>query len=425
MLDDAPLPTRYDVDECVAIPVDPSTLYVYWEVRERTLEYVRAARPGGALALRIVVIVPTWTARARASAITTCTSPSGTTSRRPPRGVRRAGRDRLPPRGRLRAHRPLPRARHAARRAVPAGRGHPRALDAPGNRPASRTTTGTPPRLSGRSSECGARRPPTSRARGPTRPGRRRSVRASAGAARRVAAPDASVIDIAGVAAPRASDVDVICPMTRPRRRRTADAARREILEAAERRLAQSGPAGLRLQDVAADVGISHPAVLHHFGSREGLVHAVIQQAIVGLQEDLVRSLSETQQGEAPDAAALFEHVFRPLSTEGHAARWPGSCSSATTRSNEKARANWEQIGRSHARAPSQAREGQAKAHLRGHALRVIRARSALVLFGQADRRRGQPSDGSRALRRRPGASRVDRFSRAGPPRSSSKHMDS
>jgi hypothetical protein len=60
MLDDTPLPTRYDVDECVAIPVDPRTLYVYWEVRDRTLEYVRASRPGGTIALRIVVIVPTW-----------------------------------------------------------------------------------------------------------------------------------------------------------------------------------------------------------------------------------------------------------------------------------------------------------------------------------------------------------------------------
>ena len=60
MLDDAPLPTRYDVDECVAIPIDPRTLYVYWEVRERTLDYVRAERPGGTLALRVVVVVPTW-----------------------------------------------------------------------------------------------------------------------------------------------------------------------------------------------------------------------------------------------------------------------------------------------------------------------------------------------------------------------------
>jgi hypothetical protein len=60
VLDDAPLPVHYDVDECVAIPVDPRTLYVYWEVRDRTLEYVRSARPKGAIALRIVVVVPTW-----------------------------------------------------------------------------------------------------------------------------------------------------------------------------------------------------------------------------------------------------------------------------------------------------------------------------------------------------------------------------
>jgi hypothetical protein len=60
MLDDTPLPRRYDVDECVAIPVDPTTLYVYWEARESTLANVRRGAPGGSLALRIVVIVPTW-----------------------------------------------------------------------------------------------------------------------------------------------------------------------------------------------------------------------------------------------------------------------------------------------------------------------------------------------------------------------------
>lgn len=60
MLDDRPLPTRYDVDECVAIPVDPTTLYVYWEARESTLASVQRAAPQGSLALRVVVIVPTW-----------------------------------------------------------------------------------------------------------------------------------------------------------------------------------------------------------------------------------------------------------------------------------------------------------------------------------------------------------------------------
>jgi hypothetical protein len=60
MLDDQPLPTRYDVDECVAIPVDPTSLYVYWEARAATLDALRKAHPGGDLVLRIVVVAPTW-----------------------------------------------------------------------------------------------------------------------------------------------------------------------------------------------------------------------------------------------------------------------------------------------------------------------------------------------------------------------------
>jgi AcrR family transcriptional regulator len=170
--------------------------------------------------------------------------------------------------------------------------------------------------------------------------------------------------------------------MTRPRRRRTADAARREILEAAERRLAQSGPGGLRLQDVAADVGISHPAVLHHFGSREGLVHAVIQQAIIGLQEDLVRSLSETQQGDAPDTAALFEHVFETLFDRGHARLMAWLLLSGYDPFNEKARANWEQIGQvAHALRLKRVK-GKRKPAYEDTLFAIVLP--ALALFGQA-----------------------------------------
>src|SRR5260221_641713 len=53
-----------------------------------------------------------------------------------------------------------------------------------------------------------------------------------------------------------------------PRKRRTADEARTAMLDAAEQRLVASGPAAIRLQEVAADVGVSHPTVLHHFGNR-------------------------------------------------------------------------------------------------------------------------------------------------------------
>ena len=74
--------------------------------------------------------------------------------------------------------------------------------------------------------------------------------------------------------------------------RRTAEDARRQILDAADARLAKTGPAGIRLQDVAADVGISHPVILHHFGSREGLIRALTERAVGEFQDKLLNILS-------------------------------------------------------------------------------------------------------------------------------------
>jgi len=60
MLDAQPFPPKYDVDECVAIAVDPFTLFVYWELRDDTLAALRKREPKGTLALRVLAIVPTW-----------------------------------------------------------------------------------------------------------------------------------------------------------------------------------------------------------------------------------------------------------------------------------------------------------------------------------------------------------------------------
>src|SRR6185295_17110146 len=65
-----------------------------------------------------------------------------------------------------------------------------------------------------------------------------------------------------------------------PRRRLRAEEAQRRILEAAEKQLMKVGPEGLRLTDLAQALGVSHPAILHHFGSREGLVAAVVRHAL-------------------------------------------------------------------------------------------------------------------------------------------------
>ncbi|MFT3923860.1 MAG: TetR/AcrR family transcriptional regulator [Myxococcales bacterium] len=100
--------------------------------------------------------------------------------------------------------------------------------------------------------------------------------------------------------------------------RRNADETRAEILDVAERHLLEHGPDGLRLQQIAADVGISHPAVLHHFGNREGLIQAVVARAFVSLEEDLIRSISAAQP--AGDAALLsaVEQTFAVLVGKGH-----------------------------------------------------------------------------------------------------------
>ena len=60
MLDSEAVPAGYDVDECVTMSVDPSTAYVYWEVRADTLARLHAGQGQGRLFLRILVIVPTW-----------------------------------------------------------------------------------------------------------------------------------------------------------------------------------------------------------------------------------------------------------------------------------------------------------------------------------------------------------------------------
>ncbi len=59
-LDEPPLPDRYEVDEIVAIAVDPRTVYLYWEVRATTLAHARAEQPDGWLCVRIATVTASW-----------------------------------------------------------------------------------------------------------------------------------------------------------------------------------------------------------------------------------------------------------------------------------------------------------------------------------------------------------------------------
>ena len=105
---------------------------------------------------------------------------------------------------------------------------------------------------------------------------------------------------------------------SKPKRvRRTAEEARRVILDAAEKRLEVAGIAGIRLQEVAADVGVSHPAILHHFGSREGLVDAVVKRAVGRLRGEFLEVL--TSELDRVQLHELIERVAEVLGRRGHA----------------------------------------------------------------------------------------------------------
>jgi AcrR family transcriptional regulator len=82
----------------------------------------------------------------------------------------------------------------------------------------------------------------------------------------------------------------------KPKRvRRTPEEARRLILEAAQAAIARTGPEGLRLHDIAAAAGVSHPLILHHFGSRAGLVRALTRSAAAELRDKLIAPMTEPE----------------------------------------------------------------------------------------------------------------------------------
>ncbi len=92
--------------------------------------------------------------------------------------------------------------------------------------------------------------------------------------------------------------------------RRTADEAKRVILDAAQALISSTGPGGLRLQDIAAQVGLTHPVILHHFGSREGLMRALNERILDDLRQRLTSTLADAAEPSPDLVDRLLENVF-------------------------------------------------------------------------------------------------------------------
>jgi AcrR family transcriptional regulator len=121
--------------------------------------------------------------------------------------------------------------------------------------------------------------------------------------------------------------------VTSSRVRRPPGEARRLILDAAERVLAEGGVAAVHVRAVAARVGMTDAGVNHHFGSRDRLLEALLRhggrKVRAGVEAVLDSWLDRgADLGELVDAlAALYRQGYGELAMALHAAGWqdPGS----------------------------------------------------------------------------------------------------
>src|SRR5215475_63485 len=101
-----------------------------------------------------------------------------------------------------------------------------------------------------------------------------------------------------------------------PRRRRSPERARQEILDAAERVFARSQPDQVGLKEVAREAGVSHALITHYFGTYAGLLEAALERRIRATREAALARLRE------PDALSrpgdLLELLFRMLQDPVH-----------------------------------------------------------------------------------------------------------
>lgn len=90
------------------------------------------------------------------------------------------------------------------------------------------------------------------------------------------------------------------------------EATRAAILDAAQARLLSQGPAGLVLDAVAADAGVSKGGLLYHFPSKEALVAGLTRRMLAGFDE----TQSDLRSADPADTGAWTRAYLRSTVTE-------------------------------------------------------------------------------------------------------------
>lgn len=104
-----------------------------------------------------------------------------------------------------------------------------------------------------------------------------------------------------------------------PRTRRSPEAAKELILEAAEKRLAEGGPEAVRVQKIAGDLGLTDAAIYHHFRNREGLLDALARFGARRLRASMEELVAQQKESAGPDIATIVHLTLDTFETRGYA----------------------------------------------------------------------------------------------------------
>lgn len=88
-------------------------------------------------------------------------------------------------------------------------------------------------------------------------------------------------------------------------------------MDAALAHLRTEGVHAVTLAGLAKELDISHQAILHHFGSRDGLVAAVVKRAIDSFESELAGALRVID-GPLAASRVLLQRAFEVMADEGH-----------------------------------------------------------------------------------------------------------
>ncbi|OJZ69472.1 MULTISPECIES: TetR/AcrR family transcriptional regulator [Mycobacterium] len=116
--------------------------------------------------------------------------------------------------------------------------------------------------------------------------------------------------------------------MSSPRKRRHPEETKALILDAAEELLIAAGPRAIEVRAVADRVGITDAGVNHHFGSREGLLDALLRHssdrvraAVEDATQDWLRAGAQIPQL-VDRIAAVYAAGYGELAMALHGAGW-------------------------------------------------------------------------------------------------------